>query len=509
MPAKRSLTLALALLLVAAIPVRATGFPAITMVDTIVPGVNGSAPLWSSGRLGDWLYFAAYTDASGGELWRTNGTTTELVEEIRPGQNGSDPGSFAALGDWLYFAADDGTNGRELWRTNGVDTAQVSNISVELVGVNSSEPSELTALGGWLYFRASDGAAGHGAELWRTNGANTQMVLDIQLGGGESWPTGFTALGGYLYFAANDGAHGNELWRTNGTTTEMVKNIADEPAEPDSSDPRYFTALGNYLYFSADDVSGGHGRELWRTDGTRANTQMVKDINVSGDSYPLGMTAFNGAIYFQAYTFTDGTELWRTDGTLEGTVQLNDINQLLQPVGSPGANSNPNSFATFGGYLYFGADDGTNGTELWRTDGIAAHTTMIQNINMASGGADGSSPYDFVAMGDYLYFVANDARGFGQIWRLTTEGVPETTSLPETNSYVGCMCAEPLIPLDGRLFMTTSTDEAGMEFSYLDEPTWVMPATNRDGTPWSTALVLLAALTAAAGLTVRMRTQQR
>jgi hypothetical protein len=32
-----------------------------------------------------------------------------------------------------------------------------------------------------------------------------------------------------------------------------------------------------------------------------------------------------------------------------------------------------------------------------------------------------------------------------------------------------------------------------------------MPSTNRDGTPWSTALVVLAALTAAAGLTVRMR----
>ena len=30
-------------------------------------------------------------------------------------------------------------------------------------------------------------------------------------------------------------------------------------------------------------------------------------------------------------------------------------------------------------------------------------------------------------------------------------------------------------------------------------------AANRDGTPWSTALVLLAALTAAAGLTLRMR----
>ncbi len=59
MPAKRSLTLALALLLVAAIPARAADFPAITVVDTIRPGVDGSYALWTNGRLGDYLYFGA------------------------------------------------------------------------------------------------------------------------------------------------------------------------------------------------------------------------------------------------------------------------------------------------------------------------------------------------------------------------------------------------------------------------------------------------------------------
>jgi len=51
MPAKRSLTLALALLLVAAIPVRATGFPAITVVDSIRPGIEGSYALRRVSRL--------------------------------------------------------------------------------------------------------------------------------------------------------------------------------------------------------------------------------------------------------------------------------------------------------------------------------------------------------------------------------------------------------------------------------------------------------------------------
>lgn len=33
------------------------------------------------------------------------------------------------------------------------------------------------------------------------------------------------------------------------------------------------------------------------------------------------------------------------------------------------------------GYLYFAADDGTHGNKLWRTDGTAAGTTMVADLN--------------------------------------------------------------------------------------------------------------------------------
>jgi len=90
------------------------------------------------------------------------------------------------------------------------------------------------------------------------------------------------------------------------------------------------------------------------------------------------------------------------------------------------------------------------------------------------------------------------------MWRMSTTGTVESAEIPGTNSTMSCMCA-PLTPLNGRLFFVMVSDETGSEFAWLDEPTWVMPATDRTATPWGSALVLLSALTAAAGLTIRVR----
>ena len=55
--------------------------------------------------LGGWIYFGNYTEATGGELWRTDGTTTELVKDISPGEGSSWPGEFKVFGGTLYFEA--------------------------------------------------------------------------------------------------------------------------------------------------------------------------------------------------------------------------------------------------------------------------------------------------------------------------------------------------------------------------------------------------------------------
>ena len=76
------------------------------------------------------------------------------------------------------------------------------------------------------------------------------MVFDIRPGANDSSPERTSpSLGGFVYFAANDGANGTELWRTDGATTTMVANINAAGA---SSFPAAFTEFNGFLYFQAD-----------------------------------------------------------------------------------------------------------------------------------------------------------------------------------------------------------------------------------------------------------------
>ena len=117
--------------------------------------------------------------------------------------------------------------------------------------------------------------------------------------------------------------------------------------------------------------------------------------------------------------------------------------------------------------------------------------TVVDSINPGSGSSSAMDSSDSVALGDYLYFLANDGTN-GNLWRVSAAGTIESASPAGTNVFFGCMCERPILTLNGRLFAPVTTDETGFEFAYLDERTFGLPGTNRDGSVWSMALVLLA-----------------
>ncbi len=90
-------------------------------------------------------------------------------------------------------------------------------------------------------------------------------------------------------------------------------------------------------------------------------TVLVKDIRATGihlSSDPLNLQAINGHVYFSADDGVHGNELWRSDGMAAGTV-------LVQNIAPGRASSDPLDFTTSGQRMFFNADNGTNGYELW------------------------------------------------------------------------------------------------------------------------------------------------
>lgn len=278
------------------------------------------------------LFFRADNGINGIELWKTDGTPegTVMIKDIRPGSSGSGVINITDLNGTIYFEGYDGVNGWELWKTDGTEagTIMIKNINPSGDGL-SGQGEEFMYMNGFVYFYGNNGV--NGLELWKTDGtaAGTVMVKDITSGSNGSSGGGFQkrlVINNTLYFVADNGVNGAELWKTDGSVvgTALVKDIF--PGSETSNINRLFN-LGGGLYFTAND--GVHGMELWKSDGTAAGTVIVKDIfpGPASGSPPsgTGMAVANGFIIMTANDGSNGVELWRSDGTEAGTEVIKEI----------------------------------------------------------------------------------------------------------------------------------------------------------------------------------------
>jgi ELWxxDGT repeat protein len=105
--------------------------------------------------------------------------------------------------------------------------------------------------------------------------------------------------------------------------------------------------------------------------------EFVKDINPgSNSSIPGEMTNVNGILFFQADDGVNGYELWKSNGTAAGTVLVKDI-----PPEADGIGSSPKSFTAVNNMVFFWASQPTTGYELWKSDGTAAGTVLLKDIH--------------------------------------------------------------------------------------------------------------------------------
>lgn len=362
------------------------------------------------------IYFTGTTAANGLGLYKSNGTVagTILVKELNSidmtqNNNYAYEGPVTANGIFYFGAKDDASPGIKLWRSDGTP-----NGTYVLNG--PTQPTNIIELNGFVLFLGYDPI--NGGELWRSDGtqAGTYLVKDINPGTTSS--IGYIEYSGVLnnklLFSANDGTHGTECWVSDGTTagTFMVKDLCPGSCNGYFQKPILYKGS---IYFSG--VSATSGSNIYKTNGLYNDPTLA--LNMSWDYVPA---IINDTLYFGAYANSGAN--YQYDYELHCT-DFSSLQPSLVKEISPGSTNYPNiSFITaVNNKVYFEANDGIHGQEVWISGGHSYDTHLLKDINLGSGG--GAYTSYFRAANGKVYFLGQDAAAGREIWE--TDGTSSGT----------------------------------------------------------------------------------
>ena len=383
---------------------RTAGTPATTErtdLHTFFPECNAGGGPEELTAAGSTVFFWFENDSSDEELWSLP-PSGGAVRLAGFGFLGGSVPRLVALGDRVYFILRPlDDNELQLWQSDGTPAGTVR--ATGLAAIPS--PNRIDRVGGTLYIQGFSDA---GRELWTSDGTaagTRQLRVDH-----DQFLGPFAQAGPWVFFFVVTSDYHTDLWRTDGTAagTSLVREVSsatfDSPADP--------VALSGTLYFFASTPTG---RALFRSDGTAAGTVALKEFRPESDSFssqPVSsyLTVFAGRLFFAANDGVSGRELWSSDGTAAGTVRVADVN--------PGPGSGRVAeLAVAGGRLYFAAYDPVHGSELWESDGTAGGTRLAADLAPESAS---SYPKHLAAVGSRLYFAANDGISGYELWTIDT-----------------------------------------------------------------------------------------
>lgn len=373
------------------------------------------------------VYIAGSTAQTGVELWKWQPTggplgTLSLVADIAPGPAlSSSPTILTAAGNNLFFLASPTGNpvARQLYFSNGGAPVAIANAGESIQNLVYVQATDT------LYYVANQIGVGTRL-LFRINNASTSNpsapVLLENIGSPSFSPRFVDSLkvvGDDLFFVSSEAVNteNRELRRIAANGTVFTYDVDGNSNQASIASGNLSLAVvesgsTSYVYFSAtfEDSVEGLVPSLTRVNLATGDAERVS-TNISGTFTADNLTVFGGKVYFTASTLNEGSELWVTDpaGTLE-------VNALEVVSGANG--SSPANLVVAGGTLYFTADNGMNGDELYRLDG-SGQPELALDINP---GASSSNPDNLIAAGSLsdglgqLFFVADDGVNGREVW---------------------------------------------------------------------------------------------
>ncbi len=230
--------------------------------------------------------------------------------------------------------------------------------------------------------------------------------------------------------------------------------------------PRNLLVVGDTLYFivcevvcdSAGDAEGRRG--LWGYDAATGHIEprVEFDVRLTDAPFPVynELIAYDGALFFNADDGVHGDELWRYDPATGQAALVADVQ-----IGGEG--SSPRALTVYDGALYFRANDETYGSELrsYRTD---EDVRTIERIPGPSG------PFitGLFAFGGHLYLTD----GSSLVRYDSTTGQFTTLVHPLDENRVAVL--HGLTAYGDRLYVQAHTQEHGVELWAYDPATDVL-----------------------------------
>jgi ELWxxDGT repeat protein len=355
------------------------------------------------------IYLMARMDNSGlgSELYKVNphDLSVTLVKDINPGYAHTSMSSFIAFENEFYFFAYTPDLGNELWRSDGTSsgTYMVKDIAPGTGSSVSIYNPRIAQCNNIVFFAADNTNSGNSnnALLWRTDGTPTGTYkIEKQVGNSLqtfSRPDDYNVFGNKLYFTTKSSSNTKTLW-CYFTDTDNIVSISQHisPINP-------LIKTGNKLLFFKESNGLFEVNTLNNTIKTRHST-LIAENEVTNEKYPYINYAVSGeSFYFNAKdNNTNGFELWKTDST--STKMVFNVAKGKKNKGFH--SSNCREIRVFNNKLFFTADDGIYGRELWVADENnigAAH--LVKNINKSN--TIGSNPTNFKIANHQIYFSAS------------------------------------------------------------------------------------------------------
>jgi len=397
------------------------------------------------------VFFTVTTANNGYQLWKTDGTAagTKFVSDMLLG---NENGSFAQL---------TACNGKLFFRSyvavvpppGGAPSLDLKlfvsdgTIAGTKVLANTlSLPANLTAVGNTLYLSGISPTSPNGNQVLKTDGVTVFVVKDFKFPNetANDLPGNFTNVNGVLFFSAKIlGADGRQIWKTSGSnaTTFRMTNVdfgfnvsemthlngtvffAGVQATPfgNSGGNHIFrlnsNSLSEFFTSSAANLTPSSNALIF-TQITQFESELsaitvngngifhIKVFPVSG--VPSNLTVAGGNTFFVAGTDADGRELWKSNALGTGMVQ-----NFMAGSASAGISD----LCALGNEVLF-ACDGVGGTiggnELRRATSALNSIVTVRNIGRA-----GSFPKEFVQMGSFVFFTADDVDAGRELWKTT------------------------------------------------------------------------------------------